>query len=419
MTEVYERAKQIIVWHGGADEESDQAMTAIAAMHQSCSGNGNHLPSINELRSITSLRKREYWKRSWIIQELSTPRDAGKSTVIWCGEKRVSWEALRAVNAMVLPTSNGGPEWTARLLEFRSKVIFSAADIQRARECTAPEEKLHLLHLLDAIRDSMATDDKDKVYSVLGISKEGQQEELRPDYSQSTQQLYHLVATHILSHGGNLNLLARCDCSETTIPAELPSWAPRWNRSSINHLTPNTLTFYNASENRQRSLDILPCTKYLLVKGIDVGTISTTLSEEREAETSGNLALRWIKFIFEDVLAIEKRYVDGQSLRSAAESIICSDLRSADTAIKRALARGVRRRRPSQDILSKVSTELEDFNLIADDVVIRAFTVGRRLFRTENGYLGVGSKLVQAGDRVFVICGCSVPLLLRPDGDQF
>jgi len=44
---------------------------------------------------------------------------------------------------------------------------------------------------------------------------------------------------------------------------------------------------------------------------------------------------------------------------------------------------------------------------------VQAVIWNRRLLKTERGYLGLGNKHVQAGDKVCILYGCSVPVLLR------
>jgi hypothetical protein len=58
----------------------------------------------------------------------------------------------------------------------------------------------------------------------------------------------------------------------------------------------------------------------------------------------------------------------------------------------------------------------EDFDHIAES--FRIAYSGRRLFRTNDNYLGIGARSLQAGDAVWVIAGAAVPMVLRrlPNG---
>jgi hypothetical protein len=73
----------------------------------------------------------------------------------------------------------------------------------------------------------------------------------------------------------------------------------------------------------------------------------------------------------------------------------------------------------------KYETVHQDNNFTADEKVrlsafesrMREVKTGRRLLRTEKGYLGMGSVSVEPGDQVWVLKGGDVPLILRPVKD--
>ena len=43
----------------------------------------------------------------------------------------------------------------------------------------------------------------------------------------------------------------------------------------------------------------------------------------------------------------------------------------------------------------------------------------RRVFTTKNGYLGVGSRTLTRNDKIYVLFGCNVPVVLRPRDRQY
>jgi hypothetical protein len=43
----------------------------------------------------------------------------------------------------------------------------------------------------------------------------------------------------------------------------------------------------------------------------------------------------------------------------------------------------------------------------------------RRLFTTRLGYLGIGSRTLVRGDKICVLLGCVVPVILRPQGNRY
>ncbi|KAE9365874.1 hypothetical protein N431DRAFT_430066, partial [Stipitochalara longipes BDJ] len=40
-------------------------------------------------------------------------------------------------------------------------------------------------------------------------------------------------------------------------------------------------------------------------------------------------------------------------------------------------------------------------------------------FATQKGYMGAGAQSLRAGDKVYVLYGCDVPVVLRAVGDQY
>jgi hypothetical protein len=43
----------------------------------------------------------------------------------------------------------------------------------------------------------------------------------------------------------------------------------------------------------------------------------------------------------------------------------------------------------------------------------------RRLFMTQNGYIGIGPADAQPNDVAFIISGCNFPIVLRPRDEKF
>jgi hypothetical protein len=66
MGNIYQNALAVIVWLGPASENSQEAMYCLAARY-------NRLNK-NEF-CVRELFNREYWKRTWIIQEFVRAKD--------------------------------------------------------------------------------------------------------------------------------------------------------------------------------------------------------------------------------------------------------------------------------------------------------------------------------------------------------
>jgi hypothetical protein len=92
------------------------------------------------------------------------------------------------------------------------------------------------------------TDDRDRVYGMLGISREEDRKEWKPDYNASVRKVYIDTARRLLGRKDSILILHRAGLGSSQ-RLELPSWVPDW--SSLE--TTTTLAFgrcwakYNAS----------------------------------------------------------------------------------------------------------------------------------------------------------------------------
>lgn len=87
-----------------------------------------------------------------------------------------------------------------------------------------------LVYLLVQDRQAQVTDPRDRVYGLLGISKEAETATLRPNYAESIRDLYLRVARYfarepsvpLLLYSAGIRIAER----------DLLSWAPCWDNSS-------------------------------------------------------------------------------------------------------------------------------------------------------------------------------------------
>lgn len=85
------------------------------------------------------------------------------------------------------------------------------------------------LWLLDTTRKHYATDPRDKIYGLLGMSSDYSSEELIPNYHRTVNEVYvDLVEAHLTRYS-SLHILNICE-PQRAREAGLPSWAPDWAR---------------------------------------------------------------------------------------------------------------------------------------------------------------------------------------------
>jgi Heterokaryon incompatibility protein (HET) len=97
MGKIYQQAALVLVWLGEQSQDSDQAIDFIEKVHalskHKVSGHytyhGSEHYTAPEWKAMDSLFRREYWERTWIIQEIQL----AKNVLIHCGDGAFNWAA--------------------------------------------------------------------------------------------------------------------------------------------------------------------------------------------------------------------------------------------------------------------------------------------------------------------------------------
>jgi len=185
MCKIYSQAEKVIVWLGQATRETDLLLESLQRLENLSTRDGHgyryweleqwtqfwlSVPKNpdSELRyGLGLLLSRPWFRRVWILQEIANAKKAS----ILCGTKSV-----RAHTFALAPSLIGiKPERHCR----------AVLDIMPGslREKTWWAENRDLYNLLLKFSESEASDPRDKVYALLGISSDAQDtDSLRPDY---------------------------------------------------------------------------------------------------------------------------------------------------------------------------------------------------------------------------------------------
>ena len=133
--------------------------------------------------AIGKLCRRDYWQRMWIIQEVQLARKLS----IYCGGISTSWNALKDI--LDLANRCLGCKDLAK-----EKILLDVANSLAARlESHRLKRESHgstLKELLHDSRESLCTDQRDKIYALVGLASDCQDGQLVVDYSKSLAQVY-------------------------------------------------------------------------------------------------------------------------------------------------------------------------------------------------------------------------------------
>ncbi|KAJ9636371.1 hypothetical protein H2199_008046 [Coniosporium tulheliwenetii] len=105
------------------------------------------------------------------------------------------------------------------------------ASREQLRHVVQADDRPSLLSLLESCRDFDATDPRDRLFALLGISKERDEPRLRPDYDEAPEETLRRYAQFISEGPDCMELLY--DDRRRDEDDESPSWIPDWLRSGF------------------------------------------------------------------------------------------------------------------------------------------------------------------------------------------
>ena len=253
MRDIYALAWQVVLWLGPEADNSELALNAVHWMARRMSVREPMDGFYREGRTIDArplfikwptyrspfkkevykalfhLLDRAYWHRMWILQEVSMARE---DAPVICGDRCLSWkdiydaatfisndeerlgrDIVGITRPRVLQTWSfeftrdrviGERRWASKRMW---KLLINMMTIQRDQKehCSMEGSSNALLPFLLG-RDADVTEEKDRVYGILGIRSVAAMADIKPDYSQSLSTIYQAFSAELLSRG-SLNVL--------------------------------------------------------------------------------------------------------------------------------------------------------------------------------------------------------------------
>lgn len=505
MRKIYEEAKCVLAWLGPEADGSDEVMDCLKRIGRTAEDlelwgisplqfieilmNPDSAYSVDTMAKLEDVFKRTdrwfcdqfpaeaykafvtrgWWYRVWVVQELSVAREI----VFLCGKKKIPHKHLENA-AMVLTaycwstaereksrktSRNGGPKPAHDAVNAAQSL--SAADLMLSF-CTAYHQtKCTLLSILkqtiilddDCLR-LRASDERDKIYALLGLAADEEKLSIRIDYHEdyAPASMYLDVSRAILRRGGLEMLAFR---PRWNVPNGLPSWACDWGplvRLPFGDSTHIDRPFH-ASGTSTFELSFNDQGEVLCIKGIRVGQISRVGT----AGTPGSMANLH--------MAEQDWMVVGQFVAEAAE--LCHDQSEEEIAriligdyemfrletglpvprCRRATASCLEAYQTMKKWLRlpREKTAIEEEMKIprAEDLQRRTSeltmdlkahgmaegasywtmlrqSLDRRAFRSREGYVGLGPAQLMEGDIVCIFFGADLPFVLRSlDGRRY
>lgn len=428
MKRIYSEAASVVVWLGPENKSSRAAMDLIIKRNwpdrhdDSLKRKGLLENKDDSLRGLSEIFQRAWWKRIWIVQEVVAAREL----VVVCGTDKIPWSFVRKACKEIRQKEFSSEE-RARFLRISGYRNFTALDNFRARRGT-----MSLTRYLQCTKDYEASDMRDKLYALIGLASDISPEDMVPDYTKATREVFLDLVRFLVTRRRNLDIISsgRLLRPSLALPqkhkqefesaASTPSWTPDWRESrSLRPLNSEDMdgTSYQAGGDTAAVVGMDAFPAELSVEGIVVDKVDFFGGAiDSPAQDSFQTVQRW-------------QYIAGQHLApdSNAGAATPSGFWTTIVAGRNYLAAW-----GSENSTQQASTALEHGGVFFSaakyskqarvtecffDAVTRA-AMGRRFFITVNKRMGLGVPEIQLNDRVVVLKGCSVPLITRAVGDH-
>ncbi|KAI9774149.1 MAG: hypothetical protein M1840_005242 [Geoglossum simile] len=189
--------------------------------------------------TISEFLARPWFLRVWIIQEAVCARKLTFVCGSWTMDRGMLLYAVQLGGVHALPLCGGSISKFAEARNGRTNIelIFELLS-----GSLASDRKSLVPSLLDVARRSKhqkATDPRDNIYALLGLSNEDSVPGLQPDYTEPVADTFHRFATYFVNIGEGARLLIEA-AHRPGSDLELPSWVPDWSvhDKDINYIPP-------------------------------------------------------------------------------------------------------------------------------------------------------------------------------------
>jgi hypothetical protein len=266
MSDIYANASRVIVWLGDADAFDGLAMTVMkdAATRRviyEAQETGDLSPlklqwfvqslppgsSLGHLlKGVAALALRPWFRRTWILQELSLSRAV---PLVLCGDFSLCWECfciafghlkllfgLHLVYTLQrLPSADDPclPRVQDHIEEFKAVTncndVLYIMNLRSRVQAGTHETDIPFETTLWEATHTMATDPRDKVYGLLAIAPGAARKQIVVDYTSDLASVYTHVVRYTFSKSG-FGILSCAGIANGTYDPAWPSWLPRFDR---------------------------------------------------------------------------------------------------------------------------------------------------------------------------------------------
>ncbi|KAI1155632.1 HET-domain-containing protein [Nemania diffusa] len=415
MGQIYLLANRVVAWLGPSFPDSSLALKTLRTIGEQveypidnhilpspqCPHPDWYIPNtrlpftMGEFAAVTYLCGAEYLRRLWVVQELHL---ANAKSIIMCGNEIIPWPCFRRA-IICIESKKGIPQ------ELNHAIKPALQLCRSARHST-------LVTLIHRYHDRQCADARDKVYSLLNLVDQAASQYVIVDYSKPLLGVFKQVFLAFLEQEKRLGqlLYAKPAVSSTSV---WPTWLPNWSQD-VRITVEDFDGFQSSSISAARAKYLTP--NRLAIIGLSFATVSTVGQVLRLRD--GSLDLTEVLREIGLKNSQSSSYVNGESRLDA---------------YAQTLATGQVKERINTQVLPTLCELRDEITRLAinpetiSEQSPRATTLlgslrwedKPRVFALDNEYVGLFKGQLCPGDEVFIILGCTIPMVLRrtPTGE--
>ena len=385
----------------------------------------------NPFEGLLRLFRKPWFSRTWVIQEYGL----AKTAMAMFGDQTIPFHYI-GVAALILLRS-----FREHLVPLQVKQTIDMAN--HLYLMFSPHVQFrNFTHLIDNARLFQATDPRDKIYALLEHPQARPSGEaiIEPDYSKSTLEVYREAAVTLIQRGQSIEILCAVqhDPNTSLVDPNFPSWVPRFDKYYGSRVLGRFTSDHLASGNIDFPPELVPkdCkSNSLTVRGIFFDTICshTHLLHARAFDLTDSenpidnpVSAIWLEGKLDTTPA---SYPSGDTMKKAFISSLGAGTRKFLSTNLEAdfSAYWLRIFEASFDPEDCTEFDARYHRSLCrlaqggswmrfQDVVADACN-GRKFIFTTRGYFGIGPGATQLDDRIIVLFGADVPLVVRPRED--
>jgi hypothetical protein len=274
MRAIYTDASNVITWLGPGSTDTARIFSFIDRHHKSCTNDSDPAGSCNFLFDRGQyLEGRPYWNRIWVIQEIVV----ATKLEIMCGDQCISWPTFAAFWDLLFNDHFKKVQGMNRRI---APPVYASAILPVG---SWRRTDISLSYAIERTGRSNATDNRDKIYAILGLVDKGTGRNISVDYTISPCRVYFVATEALIEDWKN------DDDPDTSREEKLEDLHARIDSMVTDRKTYGSQPFYVECDTTKRMLEHLRfLLRYTRVPMLDVRSIS-----DCNGEKCGSWAAMW------------------------------------------------------------------------------------------------------------------------------